>query len=125
MLSGFTMRDLVRVLKACGDPNRMRILKMLQQREMCVCELTEALGIAQPSVSRHLKIMEDAELVAHRRDGPWINYQLNAASANPYARVILRHLREWLDDDPEIKALIQKASTLDREIICQRQPPQT
>lgn len=119
------MRDLIRVLKACGDPNRMRILKMLQQREMCVCELTEALGIAQPSVSRHLKIMEDAELVAHRRDGLWINYQLNAESTNPYARVMLRHLREWLDDDPEIKALIQKASTLDREIICRRQPPQT
>ncbi len=109
-------------MKALGDPNRMRIMKMLQHREMCVCELTEALEIAQPSVSRHLKILEDADLVEYRRDGLWINYRWNADSPNPYARTLLKHLKKWLEEDPEIQALIQKASTMDREIICRRQP---
>lgn len=116
------MKSIIRVLKALGDPNRMRILKMLQHREMCVCELTEALKITQPSVSRHLKILEDADLVVNRREGLWINYWLNEAPPNPYARVLLGHLREWLEEDPEIVSLIKKASTMDREIICRRLP---
>ncbi len=117
------MKPIMRVLKALGDPNRMRILKMLQHREMCVCELTEALQITQPSVSRHLKILEDADLVLSRREGLWINYWLNDATTNPYARTLLEPLKEWLEDNAEIRALIQKSSVMDREAICRRLPP--
>lgn len=101
----------------------MRILKMLQHKEMCVCELAEALEVTQPSVSRHLRILEEADLLEHRRDGLWINYRLNITSPNPYAQTLLGHLRDWLKDDPGIQALIQKASTLDREVICRKNPP--
>jgi ArsR family transcriptional regulator len=116
------MRPLIRVLKACGDPNRMRILKMLQHREMCVCELTEALGIAQPSVSRHLRILEEADLVECTREGLWINYRLTTDPPDPYAGVLLQHIEKWLEEDPGIRALIEKAATLDREVICRRKP---
>jgi ArsR family transcriptional regulator len=119
------MKPLIRILKACADDNRLRILKMLQHREMCVCELTEALDIAQPSVSRHLKMLEDAGLIVHRRDGLWINYRLDPELSNPYVRVILSHLRDWLEDDPEIRSLIQKASGLNREVICRRDTPRS
>ena len=114
------MKQLIRVLKALGDPNRMRVVKMLMHREMCVCELAEAISVTQPSVSRHMKLLEDADLVEHRRDGLWINYRLNRAPQNPYAQTLLEHLQNWLEEDPEVQALIRKASTLDREVVCRR-----
>ena len=114
------MKQLIRVLKALGDPNRMRIVKMLMHREMCVCELAVAISVTQPSVSRHMKLLEDADLVEHRRDGLWINYRLNEAPQNPYAKALLGHLQNWLEEDPDIQALIRKAFTLDREVVCRR-----
>lgn len=114
------MKPLVQALKALADPNRIRILKMVQHRDMCVCELTEALGVTQPSVSRHLRILEEADFVQHRRDGLWICYRLNSDSTNPYTRSLLGLLRRWLEDDHDIRALIREASALDRESICRR-----
>lgn len=112
------MKELIKVLKALSDPNRMRIMKMLQKREMCVCELAEALGIAQPSVSRHMKILTDADLVAYRREGIWLHYLWNKSPTNPYASSLLAHLEGWLEEDPEITALQDKASSLSRFNIC-------
>lgn len=57
------MKDLIKVMKALSDPSRVKILKMLQHKSMCVCEIKAALGVAQPMVSKHLKILEDANLV--------------------------------------------------------------
>ncbi len=62
------MKEMVKVFKAVADPNRIRILKMLQQKKMCVCELSAVLGITQPSVSRHLSMLRDAGLVRDERD---------------------------------------------------------
>ncbi|MEJ5376288.1 MAG: metalloregulator ArsR/SmtB family transcription factor [bacterium] len=114
------MRMLVRVLKALADPNRIRIMKMLQHRTMCVCELTEALGIAQPSVSRHMRVLENADLVEQRKEGPWVNYLWNHSPVNPFARELLERMRDWLQEDPEVQTLLLKASKLDRNIICRR-----
>ena len=63
------MRELVKVFKSLADKNRLRILKMLQYKKMCVCELSAALDIARPSVSRHLSLMKDAGLVQDERNG--------------------------------------------------------
>jgi ArsR family transcriptional regulator len=114
------MKILIQALKALADPNRMRILKMLQHKDMCVCELTEVLGVTQPSVSRHLRILEEADFVRHRRDGLWIYYRLNSGSANPHIRSLLGLLRRWLEEDRNIRALIREASALDRDAICRR-----
>ena len=70
------MKDFIKVMKALSDPNRVKIVKMLQHKTMCVCEIREALQIAQPSVSKHLKILEDAGLVASKKDGQWVDYYL-------------------------------------------------
>ena len=67
------MRELLKVLKAAGDKNRLRILKMLQQKDMCVCELAAALGITQPSVSKHMSLLKEAGLVKDERNGQWRN----------------------------------------------------
>ncbi len=112
------MNALIKVLKALSDPNRMRIMKMLQLREMCVCELAEALGITQPSVSRHMRILTEAELVSSRREGPWIHYLWNPSPSNSYAATLLTQLKGWLEEDPEILSLIRRACALRREEIC-------
>lgn len=56
------MKDFLKVMKALSDPNRVKIVKMLQHRSLCVCEMRAALGISQPAVSKHLKLLEDAAI---------------------------------------------------------------
>ncbi len=52
------MKDFIRVMKALSDPNRVRIVKLLQLKELCVCEFQELLGLAQSTVSKHLKVLK-------------------------------------------------------------------
>ncbi|UCE34547.1 MAG: winged helix-turn-helix transcriptional regulator [Deltaproteobacteria bacterium] len=112
------MKDFLNVMKALSDPNRIKILKMLQHKMMCVCELQAALQIAQPSVSKHLKILENADLVDSKKDGMWVNYHLTDGSRSPYAASILGNLRHWLEDDREVTELVQKLPEIRREDIC-------
>ena len=109
------MRQYVRVMKAAADSTRVKILKMLQQRQLCVCEMRAVLGISQPSVSRHLRLLEDADLVRSEKDGMWNNFRLaRPEESNPYATVILSHLEEWLEDDESIQKLLKLAEKVDR-----------
>jgi len=98
-----TMRELLKVLKALGDGNRLRVLKMLEIREMCVREITEILGIAQSAVSRHLRLLHEAGLVESRRVGLWVHYRLSRTRMNPYAPMLLAHVREWISGDRIVK----------------------
>ena len=68
-----------RVFKALSDPTRLKIIKLLSIRDMCVCEIMAALDMTQPTASHHLNILESAGLLNDRREGKWIFYSL----ANP------------------------------------------
>jgi ArsR family transcriptional regulator len=114
------MRHFIRVMKALSDPSRVKILKMLQYREMCVCEIKEALELSQPTVSRHLKLLENAGLVTYQKDGLWVNYRVADGDTSPYAANVLGNLRHWLQDDPEIGALVKRLPMIRREAICKR-----
>lgn len=115
------MKEFIRVMKALCDPSRVMILKMLNRRELCVCEIQAGLGLAQPTVSKHLKILEDAGLVEKRKDGLWVNYRPADGQSSPYAAILLGSLKHWLNDDPEIQAVLRKVPELDRGMICARQ----
>jgi ArsR family transcriptional regulator, arsenate/arsenite/antimonite-responsive transcriptional repressor len=66
------------VFSILSDPTRLRALMLIQSEgEVCVCELTHALQVSQPKVSRHLALMRDAGIVEPRRDGPWMHYRLS------------------------------------------------
>jgi ArsR family transcriptional regulator len=109
------MREYLRVMKAVADGTRVKILKMLQHRELCVCEMQSVLGISQPSVSRHLRLLEEADLVRGEKDGMWSNFRLaQKEEANAYAKAILAHLGNWLEDDPEIVTVLESAKTVER-----------
>jgi ArsR family transcriptional regulator len=102
-------------MKALSDPNRVKIIKLLQQKSMCVCEMQAALKIAQPSVSKHLKILEEAHLVDFQKDGLWVNYYLTDGKKSPYAASVLGNLKHWLEDDPDIVEVVKKVPFLNRE----------
>jgi ArsR family transcriptional regulator len=122
-MEGINMDDFVKVMKALSDPNRVRIIKMLQQRMLCVCELQAALGLAQPTVSKHLKILEEAGLVKRAKDGLWVNYAVSDGGRSPYAASMLGNLRHWLSDDPQVKLLQGRVTGLDRNVLCARATP--
>ncbi len=112
------MKNFLKVMKAISDKNRLKMAKMLQHRELCVCEIQKGLGLAQPTVSKHLKILEDAGLVISRKEGLWVNYSLNSQPDNPFASSLLGNLRHWLEDDPEIQELVERLPGLNRENLC-------
>ena len=67
----------VDVVKALSDETRLRLIYILRNRDMCVCELETILGLSQPNVSRHLKALRNAGLVGSHRAGQWIHYWVN------------------------------------------------
>lgn len=110
----------IKVMKALSDPNRVKILKLLQQKTMCVCELQGALHISQPSVSKALKMLEEAGLVDYKKEGLWVNYYLADGKASPYAASLLGNLKHWLEDDPEVSDLVRIVPFLNREELCKQ-----
>jgi len=112
------MREFIKVMKALADPNRVKIVKLLQHRVMCVCEIQTALGLAQSTVSKHLKVLEDAGLITYAKEGLWVNYSLADGTRSPYAANLLGSLRHWLEDDAEVAKLAAMLPGIRREDIC-------
>ncbi|MFC4563022.1 ArsR/SmtB family transcription factor [Nocardiopsis mangrovi] len=85
--------DLARVFKALGDPVRLRLLSMIASRaggEVCVCDLTPAFDLSQPTISHHLKLLRDAGLIASQRRGTWVYYRLLPAMTDRLAAILTR-----------------------------------
>ncbi|MCP4136866.1 MAG: winged helix-turn-helix transcriptional regulator [bacterium] len=114
------MKKFIKVMKALSDPNRVKIVKMLQHKVMCVCEMQAALGIAQPTVSKHLKALEEAGLVYFKKNGLWVNYYLEDGKNSPYVASILGNLKHWLEDDSEIAGLVKNLPCCNRKEICKK-----
>jgi ArsR family transcriptional regulator, arsenate/arsenite/antimonite-responsive transcriptional repressor len=71
------MNELVAIFKALSDETRLRVIKLLEEGELCVCDITAALDMSQPKVSFHLSTLKDAGLIKDRKQGKWIHYSLN------------------------------------------------
>jgi ArsR family transcriptional regulator, arsenate/arsenite/antimonite-responsive transcriptional repressor len=91
------MRAFIQVMKALSDPSRTRIIKLLQRNDLCVCDITRRIGLAQPTISKHLKQLENAGLVVSHRSGKTVLYRIAADDQNPYAAALLSHLSQWLE----------------------------
>ena len=77
-LDDATAQQLARVFKALGDPTRVKLMAMIvgsSEGEMCVCDLTEPVGLSQPTVSHHMKLLVEAGLVTREQRGKWAYYQ--------------------------------------------------
>jgi len=117
------LREYEMVMKSVADPTRVRILKLLEAGEMCVCQIVAVLELSQSTVSKHLFLLKMAGLVRERQEKKWVHYSLDGSDGVPYARKMLNTLKGWLNDDPVI-ARDRKREALAREIgpveICER-----
>lgn len=86
--------------KVLGDKTRLRILSLLHQRELCVCELTEVLEISQPGVSQHMRRLRQTGFVNERRGGQWIYYSLNRD--NPLLELLLPIFPKVKEDEERL-----------------------
>ena len=91
---------------------------MLEIRPLCVCEITEILGLAPSTVSKHLYLLRDTELISDTKEGKWVNYHLQAGADDKQAQQLLKLLARWLPDDETIRNDQQMANEVDRNILC-------
>ncbi|MCF7875312.1 MAG: metalloregulator ArsR/SmtB family transcription factor [Candidatus Omnitrophica bacterium] len=115
-MKNLQIKDLDKIIKASADANRIRVLAMLQEKRMCVCEIAFVLGITQPSVSRHLKKLKAAGFIASKNDGLWTNYYL--CPQNKYAKNFIKNLQAWIDLDKIIAVDKKKIKKADRTKLC-------
>lgn len=111
-------RETVNVFKALSDPSRIRIIKMLESRELCVCEVREVLDLSTSTVSKHLSILRDAGLIVDSKDGKWVNFRLNQKSENGFVRSQLELVMKSFSDDEQLAADRRKLVKVDRNVIC-------
>ena len=93
------MQEMVKISKALADETRIRILKLLLERDICVREMQEILHISQPQVSRNLKILMDAGFLERWREGKCIVYLADRNSNNRFCKAILDTLAESFNDN--------------------------
>ena len=80
--------DVAVICKALGDANRLQIVQMLSDGEKCGCKLLEAFDITQPTLSHHMKILCDCNLVNDRKEGKWHHYSLNCETLGSFKQFI-------------------------------------
>jgi ArsR family transcriptional regulator len=107
-----------RILKALADRSRLRIVNMLAEKSLCVCELTETLKLSQSTVSGHLKILKDAGLLEDEKDGLWVEYRL--CRDYRFHSLLLDMLIEELEADRTMAEERKKAAQSDRNVICKK-----
>ena len=101
-----------KLLKLLSDPTRLRsVMLLLDEGEVCVCELTHALNEIQPKVSRHLASLRDGRIVTDRRAGQWIYYSLDP-KLPAWAMGILHSSRIGMESDAAYKAVLQKLANM-------------
>jgi ArsR family transcriptional regulator len=102
--------DLARLFAALADPTRLRLLNLMNGREVCVCYFVEILHQPQPKISRHLAYLRNAGIAAARREGKWMHYRIQQP-ANPQAAAILGAALQALCND---RAMQEDLKRLDR-----------
>ena len=109
------------VAKAVADPSRVRILKLLERGELCVCQITAVLDLAPATISKHLAALKTAGLLQQRRDGKWVYYRLAERELNPYAPAFLALVGSLLGDDPtaaQDQRLLDQVNAVDLQVLC-------
>jgi ArsR family transcriptional regulator len=108
------------IFKALSDKSRLRILKMLQKKSLCVCEITEILQLAASTVSNHLSILRESGLIIDEKDKKWINYKINPDPENHEVASALMSLHLLLEDDEAVKKDRELIKTVSREVLCSK-----
>ena len=114
------MRKIIKILKALSDENRLRIICLLSHKEgLCVCEIQEIVGLAQPTISFDLKKLEEAEIITYSKSGLWVNYTINE-NLETNLKNIINLLISESKNDKKIKEDLKKAEKVSRLEICKK-----
>jgi ArsR family transcriptional regulator len=115
--------ELVNLFAILSDKTRLRILLLLPEKELCVCEIFTSLNMSQPRVSRQLAILKQSRIIKDRRAGKWIFYRIDDNEYTKPLMHILSLLRKWLQNDSEFlrdKAMLENiASRKDGQYVCE------
>ena len=117
------MKTLLNVTKALSDPSRVRLLCALREGELCVCQLVELLQLAPSTVSKHLSILHQADLVESRKQGRWVYYRLPGKTAPDLSRKMTKHALRAVEKDPAVvedNKRLKQIRTADLEELCRR-----
>jgi len=118
------MKSLLQITKALADRQRVRMLLLLQGKELCVCQIIAVLELAPSTISKHLSILSAAGLVEHRKEGRWAYYRLPAGSADAMVRSALQWVAQSLRHDEAIAKDVKKLNGVlrcDPEALCRQQ----
>jgi len=96
------MRNLIRAIKALSDETRLRILRVLMERECCVCEIMQALDISQSRASRNLGILENAGFVKSKREELWAVHFIDVQNAEKYYATLVRTIKDALNGSEQV-----------------------
>jgi len=106
------MENVLGVFKALSDETRLRILKLLENGELCVCDIVAALDMIQPKISFHLGVLKEARLIKDRRQGKWIHYRID--DSDMFRRFLLLSIFERIleesikEDSKRLKAFLKE-----------------
>jgi DNA-binding transcriptional ArsR family regulator len=117
------MRDIVTLTKALGDETRIRILMLLQEQELCVCQILDVFDLAGSTLSKHLSVLYQAGLVQSHKKGRWVYYRLAGEDAPETVQCALCWLQQAAQEDPQVLAdrtHLKSILCLEPEELCQR-----
>jgi DNA-binding transcriptional ArsR family regulator len=114
------MRELMDILKALADENRVRALFALQGGELCVCQLIALLGLAPSTVSKHLSILRAARLIDSRKEGRWIHYRRVPETAPSLLAALFASL-ETTGQAVRDRIALEKILSSDPDALCRAQ----
>jgi len=118
------MRNFMTIAKALSDQNRIRMLMALSGGELCVCQITELVGLSPSTVSRHMSILRQAGLAEGRKVGRWVYYKHPDRDVSELVRGTLDWVHSSLAKDPHIQADVKRLRgvlKLDPETLCRQQ----
>ena len=95
------MQDITQLFKALSDETRLRILSLMKEGEICVCDIAETLNMTQPNISFHLSMLKETGLIKDRKNGRWVHYSLNGSDM--FTGFLLFGIFERIKDIPPEK----------------------
>ncbi|MFD3522532.1 ArsR/SmtB family transcription factor [Streptomyces sp. NPDC058653] len=118
-LDGEQAVELAKVFKALGDPVRLRLLSMIASRaggEVCVCDLTPAFDLSQPTISHHLKLLRQAGLIDCERRGTWVYYWLLPEMTDRLAGILTRPADTPAPANARVKGLADASASVPADV---------
>lgn len=116
------MREFMWITKALADESRLRILLLLSQGELCVCQIIAIIGLAPSTVSKHMSILHQAGLVESRKTGRWVYYHLPHDKNNPVVNEVLDWVIRSVGETPQAvrdRRELTEVVRVDPEVLCQ------